>query len=512
LVSNGCSDPNDALVVICVPDNGTTGISDSAHRLCKCAFTRTSGTSQPPDAAPGVILERTKSLTESADAMTYREPNRLLAAALAEAKFSASGFARRICDAAESAGLPVHTSHTQIGRWLDGQRPRGDAPELIATVLSEKLGRTITPAELGFDGYGAPPPDALRMVTDPVETLRVTAELWRSDADGTATRHGADLIGPVLGWLTAEPMGSLASDGVRHVGMADVAALRSTLSTFVYLDNEYGGGRARNAAVRYLADCVSPLLSGTFNDAVGRALFTAAAEFTLLTGWMAYDTGNSDTAGNCFVHALALAQAAGDRALGASVLSAMSHQANHIGDPRTALVIARAAVGSVPPDGSSTLRAQFHAMEARAAAGLGDRSACLRALSRSETALSRTDPEMPPWIAYFDACEFTDEAAHCHRDLGDHKQAVAAAETCLAFQEQGSPRSRVFSRIVYAEAMFGVGEAEHGAHIASEVLPHATALASRRAVAYVRRLRAKAQPHAPVTAVADFLAQSATAK
>ncbi|MEY9888408.1 hypothetical protein ABIA31_002048 [Catenulispora sp. MAP5-51] len=442
--------------------------------------------------------------------MTDREPNRLLAAALAEAKFSASGFARRICDAAESAGVPVHTSHTQIGRWLDGQQPRGAAPQLIATVLSEKLGRTITSADLGFDSHNTPAPDALRMVTDPVEALRVTAELWRADADGTAARHGADLIGPVLGWLTAEPVGSVARDGVQRVGMADVDALRSTLSTFVYLDNEYGGGRARDAAVRYLADCVSPLLDGTFSDAVGRALFTAAAEFTLLTGWMAYDTGKPDTAGNCFVHALALAQAAGDRALGASVLSAMSHQANYIGDPRTALVIARGAVGSVPSDGSSTLRAQFHAMEARAAAGLGDRSACQRALSRSEMALSRTDPKMPPWIAYFDPCEFTDEAAHCHRDLGDHTQAVAAAETCLAFREQGSPRSRVFSRIVYAEALFGVGEAEHGADVANEVLPHATALASRRTAAYLQRLRAKAAPHSSVAAVADFLEKSAS--
>jgi hypothetical protein len=224
---------------------------------------------------------------------------------------------------------------------------------------------------------------------------------------------------------------------------------------------------------------------------------------------MAYDTGSSDTAGSAFVHALALAQLAGDRALGASVLSAMSHQANHTGDPRTALVIARAATGSLAADGSTTLRAQFHAMEARAAAGLGDRAACLRALSRSETELGRTDREVPPWIAYFDTCEFTDEAAHCHRDLGDDRRAIAAAKSCLAHPEQGSPRSRVFSRIVYAESLFGAGEAEHGASIASEVLPHATALASRRTVAYLQRLRAKAEPYSSVAGVADFLEQSA---
>lgn len=444
--------------------------------------------------------------------MTGREPNRLLTAAIYEAGFSAAGLARRIRDAAASAQLPVRTSHTQIGRWLDGQQPRGPVAELIAVVLTERLGRTITPIDLGFEGYGHRPPDALRLVTDPVEAMHITGELWRADADGVASPYGTDLIGPVLGWLTAERLESVARDGVRHVGMADVQALRSTLDVFVYLDNEYGGGRAREAAVRYLADCVGPLLDGTFSDAVGRALFATAAEFTLLVGWMAYDIGQADTAGNAFVHALALTQAAGDRALGASVLSAMSHQANHVGDPRTALVIARAATGSLSAGDSTTLRAQFHAMEARAAAGLGDRAACLRALSQSEAALGRTDPEVPPWITYFDACEFTDEAAHCHRDLGDHRRAITTAETCLAFPDQGSPRSRVFSRIVYAEALFEAGDAEHGASVANEVVPHATALASRRTTAYLRRLRAKAEPYASVPAVADFLAQSATAR
>jgi hypothetical protein len=60
--------------------------------------------------------------------------------------------------------------------------------------------------------------------------------------------------------------------------------------------------------------------------------------------------------------------------------------------------------------------------------------------------------------------------------------------------------------------MFGTGEAERGAEIANEVLPHATALASRRTVAYLQRLRTKAQPYAVVTAVADFLERSAPAK
>ena len=74
----------------------------------------------------------------------------------------------------------------------------------------------------------------------------------------------------------------------------------------------------------------------------GTALFSSVAEATLLAAWMSYDsTPRSALAQRYFIQALALAQAAGDRLLGASILDAMSHQATHTGRFGEAASLAR---------------------------------------------------------------------------------------------------------------------------------------------------------------------------
>ena len=68
------------------------------------------------------------------------------------------------------------------------------------------------------------------------------------------------------------------------------------------------------------------------------------AEATLLAAWMSYDSmPGSALAQRYFIQALSLAQAGGDRLLGASVLDAMSHQATYLGRFGEAASLARAA-------------------------------------------------------------------------------------------------------------------------------------------------------------------------
>jgi hypothetical protein len=62
-------------------------------------------------------------------------------------------------------------------------------------------------------------------------------------------------------------------------------------SSLKAIDDTHGGGVALPMAVEYLRGEVAPLLHGRYNDAVGRTLFSATAEFTLGVGWMAYDAG-----------------------------------------------------------------------------------------------------------------------------------------------------------------------------------------------------------------------------
>lgn len=363
-----------------------------------------------------------------------------------------------------------------------------------------------TKSDVAIAAGGSTMADLVLTIADSEAAIEAAIEMWRADIAGsTQPLSDAELAGEVLAWLTSHRRPTAGRAGTGRIGMSDVNAVRATLDMFATLDNEHGGGRARDSAMQFLVDRVEPMLNGSFTDKTGQALYAVACEFTLLVAWMAYDIGDHARARAGFAHALALAEAANDRSLGASVLSAMSHQTNQYGNPRQALVLARAALDGSPTDASPTLHAQFSAMAARAAARIGDRVACERALSAAESALGRTDPNVPAWIAYFDECEFADEVAHCFRDLKMFGRAVESAQACLRYPEQGSPRSRVFSRVVLAEALFGAGEVEQAAEISSAVLPLAASMTSQRTASYLAALRSRAEPFALVPAVGEFL-------
>ena len=77
--------------------------------------------------------------------------------------------------------------------------------------------------------------------------------------------------------------------GVR-IGIGDVTRFRATVEMFAELDNRFGGGHAREALIQYLSVDGDRLLRGRYTDAVGRELFSAVAEATLLAAWMTYDS------------------------------------------------------------------------------------------------------------------------------------------------------------------------------------------------------------------------------
>ncbi|KJY26724.1 hypothetical protein VR46_39875, partial [Streptomyces sp. NRRL S-444] len=59
------------------------------------------------------------------------QPNALLDALLAEAGMSHAGLAAHVNQAGRSRGLALRYEHTAVTRWLKGQRPRGQVPDLI---------------------------------------------------------------------------------------------------------------------------------------------------------------------------------------------------------------------------------------------------------------------------------------------------------------------------------------------------------------------------------------------
>jgi hypothetical protein len=313
------------------------------------------------------------------------------------------------------------------------------------------------------------------------------------------------LIDP--GHLPDEP-----ASGV-HIGMGDVTRFRATVDLFDDLDSRFGGGHARESLIKYLSIDAERLLRGRYNADVGRELFSAVGEATLLAAWMTYDSAPfSPLAQSYFVQALALAQAGNDRVLGASILDAMSHQATFSGRFTDAANLARAALtgtrGIAPP----TLTAHFHTMEARALARLGDAKSCSRALSESVSHFDRANPEnTPSWMRYFNESELSAEFGHCMRDLGRASDAVRYADTSIKESEAAFGRSDFFVTLVLADAQLAAGDAEQACNTALKAMSSGNQIRSARCVSYLREF-GKHLPASADGAIAEFREQATSSR
>jgi hypothetical protein len=241
-------------------------------------------------------------------------------------------------------------------------------------------------------------------------------------------------------------------------------------------------------AVEYLRGEVAPLLHGRYNDAVGRALFSATAEFTLSVGWMAYDAGKHGLAQRYMAQALRISHVANDRAFGGRILAAMSHQALHLGDVRHGLDFACAARTGTQGAVTPTAAAMLAAMEACAHAARGDASPCLRALTDAERAFERSNPsEDPPWVD-FDEGGLTGHLARSFRDLNRPREAEQFALRSIQLCRPTHLRTRVQRYAILASANAQQGDLEGACAVGRQALEEMGRLRSKRTLDDVARL------------------------
>ncbi|WP_406418780.1 regulator [Streptomyces sp. NBC_00873] len=292
----------------------------------------------------------------------------------------------------------------------------------------------------------------------------------------------------------------------QKVSSGDVAALRCVGELFRTLDNAYGGGHARQALVRYLEHEAEPMLRGTYGEATGRRLFSAAADLTRLAGWTSYDIAAHGLAQRYFVQALRLAQAAGDRAYGSYVLITMSRQAVYLGHGREAVQLARVAQQGIGSSAPPVVLALLHAVEARGHGVLGEARTCAASLARAERALETARPgdDVPYWARYFDEAQLADEFGHCHRDLQQYRAAAQHAERSLQLRAPGYARSRLFCRVVLASARLGLGELDQACLLGAEAAQQAAEMRSVRATEYVRDFERRLEPYRDAAAVRGY--------
>ncbi|MFJ6906469.1 regulator [Streptomyces griseoluteus] len=457
------------------------------------------------------------------DRPAQRTPNRQLAALIAEAGFSNAGLARRVDQLGLEHGLDLRYDKTSVTRWLRGQQPRGTTPALIAEVFTRRLGRRLTAQDLGLDAC-APVYAGLEFAGTPEEAVDIVSGLWRKDSGSHAELRKiaftpAGLVVPSRDWLIGKaddrvarepavrvpaqagparaPAPSAERPSGHRVTGGDLAALRSVAELFRALDDQYGGGHARQALVRYLEHECEPMLRGSYSEQTGRRLFGAAADLTRLAGWTSYDIAAHGLAQRYFVQALRLAQAAGDRAYGSYVLVTMSRQAVYLGHGREAVQLARVAQQGIGTGAAPVVQALLHAAEARTHAVLGETRACTGALVRAERALETARPgdDVPHWARFFDEAQLADELGHCHRDLHQFRAAAQHAERSLRLRSAAHARSRLFSRVVLATARLGLGDLDQACTLAAEAAAQAADMRSVRAVEYIRDFERRLEPY-----------------
>ncbi|WP_052710866.1 helix-turn-helix transcriptional regulator [Pseudofrankia sp. DC12] len=428
-------------------------------------------------------------------------------------------FGSRMRELRESRGLSLRTlavraftSKTQLQAFESGKdQPSTKTVQHIDDAL-DAGGELVALASASARADVAVRSSAggLEFPADWTAAVDAAATLFRRDVEQRARARGSGFDAgayakPVMRWLTAPFDERPRGTGRRPVGPPDVEIVHRATGLFRELDNQYGGGYVRELVARFLDAEVAPLLrDGRFDEPVGSALLSAAAELTQLAGWTSYDAGLHGLGQRYLVQALRLALAAADLPLGAEIIAAMSHQASYLGAAEEAVDLARAAARTAADAGVVAIAAEAAVLEAHGLALQGEERMCAVALDRAEHALDRADRTADPkWIGYFDEAYLSARFGHCFAALGRGDLAQRFAERSLEMDGR-YVRGRQFNLALLARAHAQAGEVEQAATVGIEAASAAEGLRSARSEDYLRDLAGRLAPHAGLPAVDAF--------
>jgi hypothetical protein len=362
--------------------------------------------------------------------------NPALAAVIAAAGWSHTQVAAAVVRVAREIGAEelygVGRSH--VSHWVAGSKPSGRGPLVLCEALSRRLGRPLTPPDLGLSSAPSGPVSA-DWRTDALVELR---DLGRADTDmdrrhlvsGAVYSVAALALPSGSWWPDLAARGEARGTGAARVGHGDVDAVREMVSAFSRVDQRHGGGHARTAVVQYLTGDVGGRLHGGFTgDEVRRGMFSAASELAYLCGWMAFDNAEHTVAQHYFRAAVKLAAEADDPPMAGHVLRAMAHQAVDLGHPREGLELAAASMeGSRYALACPRERALLGVVHARCLAATGDRRGAAAALVRAENDLAAAGPDdtEPGRVFFFGEASLAHETACTLREVGDLRGSVRA--------------------------------------------------------------------------------------
>lgn len=330
-----------------------------------------------------------------------------------------AGDVRRI--AAENGEL-LQTNKSAISHWVKGTRtPSGQTGQYLAEALSRRLGRIVTPTEIGLHPGDIEPACTGDPVTTASDLGRADVERRRFLAIAAFTTAGVAM--PLIHDHEATSRMLRARVGRSFVGAEDVDVVRQITAAFSAADERLGGGHGLTTVTVYLADTAAPILRGRFHSELLRqAAFGAVAELAYLAGWKHHDLGHEGAAQRYYQVGYQLACEADPHGHAAWMMRALAHQALSLKQPHHCVDLVEGALqrGLGRVDGQT--EALLHITHARAFAATDENASAARALLAAEDALLRDDGPQPSYSRVSGPAAGT-VASHTARtltDLADH--------------------------------------------------------------------------------------------
>lgn len=392
-----------------------------------------------------------------------------------------------------------------LAQRLDAALGTGGALERLWPLIEHERAAGDAPRDRPAEDDGSDLGEwGLAWSAAPHATVEVVGQLWRADMDRRPVLLSAAWIPlafarPTREWLRNREDEIAQGWACRHVDQSDIDALWTMCEAFTDVDQRLGGGYARSTLLHYVNQVVFPLLKGSYNDTIGRELMAATARLCDLCGYMSCDSGRQGLGQRYFIQGLRLAQASGNRALGAHILVDMAEQAHSLGDAAQALDLASAGLDCDSP----LTAARCAAWQGRVHALRGDQRACAQACSIAQRALNRAAPAGERlWFKFFTPEHMTAEMLRMASDLGRPDEVQRLAPAVLASASAGGlMRRQVISTTALARSYLpspgnSRGDIDRACELLSQVLPSLGSLRSTRSLGQVNALRRALAAHA----------------
>ncbi|MDN3029623.1 helix-turn-helix transcriptional regulator [Streptomyces sp. S.PB5] len=256
----------------------------------------------------------------------------------------------------------------------------------------------------------------------------------------------------------------------RAVGMSDVARAAAGMNALVEADDRQGGHAALEKAAVKGRNGVLELQQRNASEAVRRALYALAAEYSTIAAWSCIDARNLDHAQRHLNESATYAGLSQDGPTEMRVwvnLSMLAYQRQNWPD---ALAAAQAAQATSAARRDPFFDSLGRVRAALAYAALGDGRTAARTLGSAQDAFAKTpEHERPRWTAFYGGAELDHLAAIVHYHTGHHTHAEAMAHRALAKIPTAFRRNRALATAQLALAQLHQGDAAQATATASDV-------------------------------------------